>query len=336
VRLHWILIPIVLLASARDGASYKLLEYFNANGELRHLHWGPDSLPVPWFYNNIPPDDFSIEVAIDQTQVAFDTWEAVESASITFQFSGQTNAEPFVFFDFINTLGFVTDDPSLQGTGILAATDFIVFTFTGEIAESDILFNADVPWSANPNGQPGRFDYQSTALHEIGHFLGLDHSALAFAETRRGRRFVHEGSSIMFPIAFPPGTITGRTLTVDDITGVSVIYPVGDFIASHASLSGTVTKGGEGLEGAHVTLFNPFTAESIGAFADQDGNYRVDGLSPGPVIVRVHPISDTTSPDDYGFDEFFIDLDWSVTFYEGRAEVTAGSNTSDIDVEVMP
>jgi hypothetical protein len=335
VRLQWILVAFVLLASARDATSYKFFDYVNPRGEHSVIRWGAGSQPVPWFFYNVPPDDFSVETAIANTQAAFDTWEAVETASISFTFRGQTNAEPFVFFDMINTLGFLTD-PDLRGTGILGGTGHIIFVPTGELAEADIFFNADARWSANPNGEAGHEEFQSAALHEIGHFFGLAHSGVAFAETRPGQNFVHEGSSIMFPIAFPLGTTIGRTLTVDDITGVSILYPVGDFLASHASLSGTVTKNGEGLEAAHVTLFNPFTGESIGGFTDQNGNYRVEGLSPGPLIVRVHPISDTTSPESYGYDEFFTDLDWSVTFHEGRAEVTVGNNTPDIDVEVSP
>jgi Matrixin/Carboxypeptidase regulatory-like domain len=333
VRTHLILIAALLLVSARDASAYKLIEYFNPNGELKHLHWAAEDQPVPWFFYNVPPDDFSLETAINATQAAYDTWQAVESSSITFEFSGRTNAEPFVFFDFINTIGFITD-PSLRGTGVLGATNFIVFTVTGEIAESDIFFNADVPWSANADGRPGRFDYQSTALHEIGHFLGLDHSGLGFMEKKGARRELLEGSAVMFPFAYPPGSTTGRTLTLDDITGVSLIYPVGNFVSSKASVSGTVTKDGEGLEGANITLFNPFTEELIGAFTDGDGNYRVDGLSSGPIIVRVYPITDPVSPSDFSFDDSTVDLDWDVTFREGNAEATTGRNTSGIDVEV--
>jgi hypothetical protein len=334
MRLNVILLATLLLVSARDGAAYKLIEYTNEAGQLKHLFWGTENLPVPWFFYNVPPDDFSVDTAIASTQAAFDTWEAVETASIAFRFAGQTNAEPFVFFDALNTLGFITD-PSLQGTGILGATNFIIFTFTGEIAESDIFFNADVPWSASPNGEAGRFDYQSTVTHEIGHFLGLDHSGLGFMESRPQRFVLLEGSAVMFPFAYPAGSTTARTLTLDDVIGVSLIYPVGSG-AAKASLSGTVTKDGEGLQGAHVTLFNPFTEELVGAFTDGGGNYRVEGLSPGPIVVRVHPIAEPTAPSDFGFDDFLIDLDWSVTFHEGRAEVTAGTNTSDVDVEVTP
>ena len=335
MRRYLILVATLLVAApARDGSAYKLIEYFNDQGQLRHLFWAADNQPVAWSFYNLPPDDFSLETAIAQTQAAFDTWEAVETADITFRFEGRTNAEPFVFFDSINTLGFITDE-SLRGTGILGATNFIVFTNTGEIAESDIFFNADAPWSANPNGTPGRFDYQATALHEIGHFIGLDHSGLGYMESRGARRLLVEESAIMFPFAFPPGTTIGRALTTDDVIGVSLIYPASGG-ARKGSVSGTVTKDGRGLEAAHVTLFNPFTEELIGVFTDQAGNYRVEGLSPGPIIMRVHPIVEPTSPSDFSFEDAFIDLDWSVTFREGRAEVTAGANTPNVDVEVMP
>ena len=236
MKLQSILVTVLLLAFARNSFAYTLIESVNPNGELVNLHWSADSQPVEWFFHNTPPDDFSLEVAIDRTQASYDTWgRRSRTSSITFQFASETNAEPFIFFDFINTVGFITD-PSLRGTGILGATDFIVFTFTGEIAESDIFFNADVPWSATPSGRPGHFDFQATATHEIGHFLGLGHSGLGFM---RGGRRLEEGSATMFPFAFPPGTTIGRVLTFDDITGASLVYPTGNF-GSRASMSGTV------------------------------------------------------------------------------------------------
>lgn len=324
-----VLLSIFLPAFGGSGFAYTLIQFVNPDGELVNLSWSEDNRPVEWFFHNTPPDDFPLDVAVDRTRTSFDTWEAVETSGITFRFSGTTNAEPFVFFDFINTIGFITD-PSLRGTGILGATDFIVFSFTGEIAESDIFFNADIPWSANANGRPGRFDFQSTATHEIGHFLGLGHSGLGFMEGRR----LQEGSAIMYPFAFPPGMTTGRTLTLDDIAGASVIYPAGDFSTTTGSLSGTVTKSGEGLEGALVMAFNPFTDELIGAFTDGGGNYRIEGFSPGPVVVRVGPLSE--APSAFNFDEDEIDLDYEVTFYDGRAEVSAAGNIADIDVAVTP
>ena len=137
----------------------------------------------------------------------------------------------------------------------------------------------------------------------------------------------------MFPFAFPPGTTIGRVLTFDDITGASLVYPTGNF-GSRASMSGTVTKNGQGLEAANVTVFNPFTDELVVVFTDGGGNYRIEGLSAGPIVVRVSPVSE--SPSAFNFDDFSIDVDYEVTFHEGRAEVTAGTNTRGIDVAVTP
>jgi hypothetical protein len=323
----------MVLTTSGTGSAYKIIDFINPNGERVFLKWGPRNMPVPWFYNNTPPNDFSLDAAVNATRTSYDTWEAVETSGITFQFGGTTNAEPLVFFDSLNTLGFA-ENPF--GPGVLAATDFLVFTFTGEIAESDIFFNVDVPWSVAPNGEAGHFDYQSVATHEIGHFLGLSHSGVGVMETRGGRRSLVEGSSILYPIAYPPGTTIGRTLTLDDIVGASVNYPAGNFSGNTATMSGRVTKNGEGLEAAHLTAYNPFTDELIGIFTDANGDYTVQGLSSGPTVVRVNPIIDPASPGDFGFSEFATDLDYEVTFHEGRAEVTAGTTTRGIDVAVTP
>jgi hypothetical protein len=154
-------------------------------------------------------------------------------------------------------------------------------------------------------------------------------------ETRAGRRFLLEESAIMYPFAFPRGSTLGRTLTLDDLTGASVIYPGGNF-NSKGRMSGTVTKNGQGLGGAQVTVYNPFTDELLGVFTTEDGKYVVEGLSSGPVVVRVDPITDPTSPSDFGFNDFTTDLDFEVTFHEGSAEVTVRSTTAGIDVAVNP
>jgi hypothetical protein len=88
---------------------------------------------------------------------------------------------------------------------------------------------------------------------------------------------------------------------------------------------------------AHVVAFNPFTGLTIGSFADESGDYIIEGLSPGPHVVRVNPITDPTSPSDFSFSDFFTDVDYrDEIFQSGSAEVSAGAETRGIDVEVQP
>lgn len=335
MRLQRILILGLLVAFARTGDAYQFIEFLNPDNEVVRLEWGRDSMPVTYYFNVNPPRDFSLEEAINTTQASFNTWGSISTSNISFQYGGTTTAEPFVFFDFINTLGFVSD-PQLEGSGILGATNWIFFTFTGEIAESDIFFNNYYPWSVSESGTPGRFDYQSVATHEIGHFFGLGHSHTGIMETEGSRRRLVEGSAIMFPFAYPPGSIVGRTPVDDDISGISALYSTPEFNIATGTLSGSVTKNGQGVFGAYINAFNPFTGDLIGIFTDPTGNFRLPGLRAGPYILRVNPITDPTSPEDFGFPQNLVDMDFRDEFYEGQAEVLASETTSGIRIEVQP
>jgi hypothetical protein len=324
----------VLLLFAHNGAGYQFVEFLDPDDQIVNLKWGDDAMPVPYWVYNRPPNDFTLDETVAAVQASFETWEAIESSSIRFQYSGTTNAEPFVFFDFINSLGFVSD-ADLEGSGILGATNWIFFTFTGEIAESDIFFNSFFDWSVDPNGEAGHFDFQSVVTHEIGHFLGLGHSSTGIMETSGLRRTLVEGSAIMYPFAYPAGSTAGRTPVADDIAGISVLYPEGRFISSTGSISGRVTKNGQEVYGAYVNAFNPFTGETIGFFTDRNGRFQIEGLQPGPHVVRVNPITEPTTPEDYSFPDRLVDTDFRDALFEGRAEVGPGQTTSNINFEVQ-
>ncbi len=335
LKFYGAVLLVCLFMAPHSTSAYQFIEFLNPDDEMVRLKWGEDNMPVPYYFNETPPEDFSLQEAVNAARASFDTWESIPTSTITFRYVDTTSAEPFVFFDFINTLGF-SIEPDLEGTGILGATNWIVFTFTGEIAESDIVFNKEMSWSVDPDGVADHFDFQSIATHEIGHFIGLGHSAAGVMETDGGNRRLLGGSASMHPFAFPDGTITGRTPIADDIVGVSALYPTDSFTAETGSLSGTVTKNGIGLKGAHILAFNPFTDESVGFFAGQNGEFTLPGLRAGPYVIRVNPITDPTSPDHFDFDEGELDLNFQDTFREGRAEVQAREVTTGIDVEVQP
>ena len=287
---------------------------------------------VRWFatdrsVNGVTATQFQTAVA-----AGFATWEAVPTASITFQFVGFTSAAPFDD-DGISTFGFDAE-PDLDR--VLGATSFVVDTLTGEIVESDVFFNSIFTWSTAATGDASRFDLQSVATHEIGHFLGLGHSAIGETEIRPdgGRRVLASGA-VMFPISLGRGITSDRTLQPDDIAGVSDLYPDGDFEDTTGAISGRVVRNGREVIGAHVVAFNPKTGTLIGGFSlGQGGTFQIAGLSPGAHVIRVEPL------DDADVDSFFspsgIDVDFQVTLLPRLIVAPEGGASDRFDVSVRP
>ena len=298
---------------------------------------GTTQTPLKWNQSRVRwfATDRSVNgVAASQFQTAvaagFATWEAVPTASISFQFVGFTSAAPFED-DGISTFGFDAE-PDLDR--VLGATSFLVDTLTGEIVESDVFFNSIFAWSTAANGDATRFDLQSVATHEIGHFLGLGHSAIGETEIRPdgGRRVLASGA-VMFPISLGRGVISDRTLQPDDIAGVSDLYPDGGFKDTTGAISGRVVRNGREVIGAHVVAFNPKTGTLIGGFSlGEGGTFQIAGLTPGAHVIRVEPL------DDADIDSFFspsgIDVDFQVTLLPQLIVAPKGGASDRFDVSV--
>jgi len=306
-----------------------------------YIHLGIDeglSMPlkwrtsrVRWFANDrTVPGVSPLQFQSELTQ-AFAVWEDLPTASIAFQFGGFTSAVPFDD-DFLSVLGFQSQ-PDMDR--VLGATTFIVDLFTGSIVESDIFFNSIFPWSVATAGDPGRFDLRTVATHEIGHFLGLGHSAIGETELRPdGSRRVLGSGAVMFPIALGPGVVADRVLQPDDIAGASDLYPDGDFRDDTGIITGRVRLNGGGVKGAHVVAFNQRTGSLIGGFTSADGTFRIAGLTPGPHVLRVEPI------DDADIDSFLdppgVNVNFQVTFYDRLVVAPVGGTSASVDIAVRP
>jgi hypothetical protein len=319
-----------LMATTVPASAYLHLTVTLRTGEVERIRWR--EMPVRWFISTHNAGQGISATALEAVvSRSFATWEAVPTADVSGEFGGFTAARPFDD-DLMTVIGFL-DEPDLER--ILGATSFLIDAFTGDILESDIFFNARFPWSVAAGGEPFRFDLESVAVHELGHLLGLGHSALGETDLLPdGRRRVIASGAVMFPIAFGPGNVADRQLQPDDAAGVSDLYPTAGFRASTGIARGRVRRAGRGVLGAHVAAFHLETGTIIAGFSlNEHGEFQIAGLRPGPHIIRVEPL------DDAEVESFFVDtrvdIDFRPTFHHRYFVAPAGGAGRRFDVTVQ-
>jgi hypothetical protein len=152
---------------------------------------------------------------------------------------------------------------------------------TGEIVEADIAVNphpiaADGTWlQFSTDGTPGTYDLESTLMHEIGHFLGLDHSNVIGATMQP-----HQGVNGTYKLP----AFTERTLSEDDRTRVRSLYGSSDALSA---IEGKLTNSSLGgspvpLQGAHVWVEESGSGRVVASgITSANGNYRIQSIPAG-------------------------------------------------------
>jgi len=148
----------------------------------------------------------------------------------------------------------------------------IFYDVKGFITEADIVLNPFVQFSSD--GTPGTYDLESTLTHEIGHLLGLSHSAVIGATMSDGY-----GKNGVYSLP----SFSARTLAADDVSSIRSIYGAADNgdeccgrIAGRLNFSLSRIRGfevwAEDSESGRVIASAP---------VQSDGSFKLGGLPPG-------------------------------------------------------
>lgn len=140
---------------------------------LLYERWQESDIPHSYRIN---PSGFPAGV-VDAIESAFEAWEDIETADISFTYDGTTPIDT-IGNDGTNVILMVTDNwpyTNENGPPYTAYTTVWVNTSTGVIEGADMEFNGvDYAWSTT--GESQKWDIQNMATHEIGHFIGIDHN----------------------------------------------------------------------------------------------------------------------------------------------------------------
>jgi uncharacterized protein (TIGR03437 family) len=216
----------------------------------------------------------SFEGLVSQVRQALATWDAVPTSSLRVGFGGvldgplegSTPAAEIVFDELPpGVLGF--GGSKVRGE---AREDFVPILRSQVVVSDNLADNQGPSFSER---------FYNTLVHEIGHALGLQHSLAGSALSQEPTR----------------STTRARPLELDDVAGLSALYPTEEFRELTGAIEGIVLfDDGPPVSLASVAALNR-GGQIVSALTDPQGRYRIEGLLPGEYTLYAQPLPPATT-----------------------------------------
>jgi hypothetical protein len=215
------------------------------------------------------PQNKTIKYEVDETvaakygptiEKAFAAWTAVTDANVKFESAGVGNVRWGQ--DGVNSVTAL--DTLFKDQGFLALTTNW-YDSKGVMTEADIQVDSTLVGSSYPA--------LSTIEHEVGHLLGLDHSAVL--------------SSIMYPYVSKDTT---PNLDSDDRIAISGVYPRVDPALVGATLTGRVVNDSGGVYAAQVVAVNDRGEPVATGLTETTGDFTLEGVPAGNYRLYAEPL----------------------------------------------
>jgi hypothetical protein len=244
------------LAAPAFGAAR--LTYYN-NGTLIPVAWPDNSFPIRYAI------DRRVVNAVPQAAAMLDRaakdWSAIPDTNLGFQSLGTVDGAS-AGKDGRNTISMADD--------LFADQKFIALT-TNWYDDNGRIIEADM--QIDPSAVSGGYNVQQLVEHEMGHILGLDHSAVL--------------TSMMYPYV---GTGNNAvTLDSDDRIAISSAYAKAR-PATGGTLEGRVYGDNGGIFAAQVVAVNDRGEPVATTLSDKAGNFTLPGIPDGTYRIYAEPL----------------------------------------------
>ncbi|MGH9459139.1 MAG: carboxypeptidase regulatory-like domain-containing protein [Thermoanaerobaculia bacterium] len=296
-----LLFSLLVLAVAADVRAAARLTY-ELGGTPTPLAWSASAFPIPVSIGRAASQNLPTGEALIRD--AFVAWEEAEGSSVSFRYEGITDVPAGKDGTNVVTI----NDELFEGSGFLAFTTTWFDQKTGELLEVDIQIDA----SAANDG----VGVQTLVQHEIGHFLGFDHSGVL--------------SSVMYPWV---GADDLLGLDSDDRIVLTRVYPDAAK-GGTATVRGTVRTPAGGVFGAQVVAVNRNGAPVSSTLTGPDGSYELMALPPGAYTVYVEPLDGPVETKNLSGVWRNGDAGAFRTRFRDGLQLAAGETRSGFDLEI--
>ena len=274
-----------LFLPARPGTAYR---YFGAQGfripsaEFAY-RWDEADFPLRFrlLENTLEPREWSPGFLRSVIEEAFEAWSGFATSTARVELVPEPLAGDQTGEQGIHQIGFSS---TLEGFHRFAQTEIFIRRSEG-IYECDIPLHPELWETYEGEARPWLL---FVVMHELGHCLGLAHT----------EQYPMSDWVAGVPDTFWPPPLMAYSwfpfpaLAEDDRVGVSLLYPTSSFTRSTGSVGGRVVLEGGPARFVYVQALQvgAQTAAGPGAFTDANGEFLLEGLAPGPVLLWMHPL----------------------------------------------
>lgn len=278
-------------------------EFDPAPQAARRIRWPKRNIEIAFSNSlltpgaNIKPDSDVVGAA----KRALARWSSLANINFVVTWTSATSVSPADGGDGVSllTIADTLENEQFNSDSTTARTRVFFNPDTGAIAKADISINPrpraedGTELQFSTDGTPGTYDLEATFTHEIGHLLGLEHSAV-LGSTMQSRQ-AYNGT-------FGLPAMTERTLSEDDRQKIRSLYGPGVQLGRIEGklVDNRIPGAFTALSGVNIWAENVNNGRVMASdVTAEDGSYQLAGLVAGQYRVMVSsgtPDANTVQP----------------------------------------